>query len=635
MRRASKQSRMRIFRLVGWGCALCLALCLTLRAQDRGVQPARAGTAPVSKLWGGLKPGRHAVGLKLLPLVSADNAARRVKLVLWYPASAAPGAVRLKFADYLQLTAAQPRDPAELRRLLSTAISGAPSADIAETLLDQILATPLQAVREARPAVGRYPLVLWSARHATEVAQSVLSEYLASHGFIVAYAHPEPARPLPYEMKDAETKRAVLEEQVRDLRFAFARLRRLPGVARGQAACLAWSYAGESALRLQLAEPQIGMVIGLSSNVLSGWVYQTPEALAQLDAASLKASYALLTERVATDGTVRTPPPALEQLAGSYFITFPELAHGNFNTTEGLLPGLLGITQVPRWSKAGAVARTGYETVARLTRELLEGRLKQQPEKLAALEQWPQRQSLPPAFVQVTKTDARILEQRIELQVDGWRIIGDFVKPRAARPVPAVLLLNKAAGNRQVYAGLAAQLAARGVASLRLDLRGHGESVNLGKFDPNAPPEQRLALADEDHEIAAATRYLRGLAGIDGGLIGYVGASYSGEMMMVAARQHGYGQAYVALSPGSFSTESFAAIDTLKLPFLFVRSTHERSRVMQEFYTNLRQHSRTAQFVEVNGAEHATDVLTAHPELAELLAVWLARRLSEPARKPE
>jgi dienelactone hydrolase len=220
------------------------------------------------------------------------------------------------------------------------------------------------------------------------------------------------------------------------------------------------------------------------------------------------------------------------------------------------------------------------------------------------------------------------------LQVEGWRIIGDLVKPRAPRPIPAVLLLNKAAGDRQVYAGLAARLAERGIASLRLDLRGHGESVNQGKFIPTSPPEQRLMLEGEDQEIAAATRYLQGLPGIDARRLGYVGASYSGEMMMVAARKHGYGKAYVALSPGSFSEESLAGIDQTQLPFLFVRSTQERSRAMQEFYTNLRQRSRTAQFLEVGGTEHATDALIAHPELAEIIAVWLAHKLREPVATP-
>jgi hypothetical protein len=48
---------------------------------------------------------------------------------------------------------------------------------------------------------------------------------------------------------------------------------------------------------------------------------------------------------------------------------------------------------------------------------------------------------------------------------------------------------------------------------------------------------------------------------------------------------------------------------------------------MQDFLTVLRQKSRTAQIIEVGGTEHATDILNAHPELAEIIAVWFKHQL--------
>ena len=75
-------------------------------------------------------------------------------------------------------------------------------------------------------------------------------------------------------------------------------------------------------------------------------------------------------------------------------------------------------------------------------------------------------------------------ESHIVVQNEGWELMGDLLMPASEAPAPAVLMLNQAAGDRAVYADLARRLVDRGIASLRLDLRGHGESTNLGAFVP-------------------------------------------------------------------------------------------------------------------------------------------------------
>ena len=75
-------------------------------------------------------------------------------------------------------------------------------------------------------------------------------------------------------------------------------------------------------------------------------------------------------------------------------------------------------------------------------------------------------------------------EVRVVVPNDGWELVGDLRLPASQQAAPAVLMLNKAADDRTVYEALAVHLANKGVASLRLDLRGHGESINLGRFVP-------------------------------------------------------------------------------------------------------------------------------------------------------
>ena len=43
----------------------------------------------------------------------------------------------------------------------------------------------------------------------------------------------------------------------------------------------------------------------------------------------------------------------------------------------------------------------------------------------------------------------------------------------------------------------------------------------------------------------------------------------------------------------------------------------------------LREQSRSAEFLELAGSEHATDLLEAHSDLAERVALWLDYRLSD------
>ena len=227
-------------------------------------------------------------------------------------------------------------------------------------------------------------------------------------------------------------------------------------------------------------------------------------------------------------------------------------------------------------------------------------------------------------FQQAAVQESAVEETRIKLENEGWELVGDLLLPASEGPLPAVLMLNQAAGDRMVYKELALQLAARGIASLRLDLRGHGESTNLGRFVPGERQRSPL-IWDAEVDVTAAHQYLRSHARIDGDRIGIVGASYSGEEMAEAGRVDGYAQGYVTLSPGSFSEESIAGIDASGVPWLFIISKNER--YLQEITAMLQAQSQTVEIVIVPGARHATDILEAHPDMAERIAVWLAQRL--------
>ena len=129
--------------------------------------------------------------------------------------------------------------------------------------------------------------------------------------------------------------------------------------------------------------------------------------------------------------------------------------------------------------------------------------------------------------------------ERVTVVSDGWELIGDLLIPETSGPHAAVLMLNQAAGSRAPYTDLASELAGRGVASLRLDLRGHGESTNLGRFVPGENRRDPL-IWDAEVDVRAALEFLRAQPSVDTSRIAVVAASYSGEESAESGRLHAH-----------------------------------------------------------------------------------------------
>jgi hypothetical protein len=366
---------------------------------------AEASRQKAPTLWGNLKPGRHNVGLRVITSfdktrgASQEKDGRPVEITLWYPSRQASDA-SLTFADYFKLIYQEPVQEGVLRQELAKAISG-DEKSIDQATIDRILSAQMLASLDTRPATGRYPLVLWSARHSTMAAQSVMCEYLASQGYVVAFARYKGSPlPLPYESKSDEEKSSTLDTHVRDMEFALTELRKLSNVMADSVAVLSWSYAGESATEFQRRNKAVRLVIGLSTNLLSNWVYR-PSALSSLDAAQLRVPYVLISERIGTNGAAKTAPAILKDMrAGSFYITFNNLAHGSFNALEGMIPAVMGITKVQPWSKAGSESKIGYETACQYSLRFLDAYLKT---KSDPLKNWAWREGLPEGFVMIDR----------------------------------------------------------------------------------------------------------------------------------------------------------------------------------------------------------------------------------------
>jgi alpha-beta hydrolase superfamily lysophospholipase len=131
---------------------------------------------------------------------------------------------------------------------------------------------------------------------------------------------------------------------------------------------------------------------------------------------------------------------------------------------------------------------------------------------------------------------------------DDVEIVGDWVT--APTTIGAVILLHSYSTARQSWAAFQRTLAQRGLASLAIDLRGHGESLR---------GEQGVALdykkfAEEDHlasmeDVRGAYEWIR-KRGIERARIAVVGASIGANMALRFLSEEPQVAAAGLLSPG-------------------------------------------------------------------------------------
>lgn len=161
-------------------------------------------------------PGPHAVGVQSLTMVDRDQLDlgsfdptkgtapkrdRTLKVELWYPAKATPGATPVVYADALD---SEPPKPPTRFTIQGT------------------------AVRDAKPDGGRYPLVIVSHGYGNvPVAMSWITENLASKGYVVAAIRHEDLYFNPAGFPHAALRRPL------DIAFVTRELQRTLGGAQG------------------------------------------------------------------------------------------------------------------------------------------------------------------------------------------------------------------------------------------------------------------------------------------------------------------------------------------------------------------------------------------------------------------
>jgi len=252
------------FLCVGLLPAFVLILVMLLNSTAKASEPV---------LWGGLEPGPYDVGFRVLSLVDPTRAygkrvARPMQVSLWYPVAGntARSAQSLPFADYVTLyvTPVAQQGPGTesrteaLERYRREWFPKEPQSNVT-----RLLTTPTFAQRDAPPAKGPFPLVVYAPGYgAIPLTHTPTAEYLASHGYVVALSPSQGDSPAGMTFDVAGQ-----EQQIRDIEFTIGALRNRPNIDSSRIALIGFSFGGGSAVVAAMRNPDIRAVISLDGTV--------------------------------------------------------------------------------------------------------------------------------------------------------------------------------------------------------------------------------------------------------------------------------------------------------------------------------------------------------------------------------
>jgi outer membrane protein assembly factor BamB len=228
---------------------------------------ASAETQPKPPATDLLAGGKYPAGFRLIVREDATRAftlksgvagPRPIRMFVWYPARAARGKQPMAFRGYVE---AEGRGITNAAARLSETMGG---VALSETQVQTVIDSPARAFADAAAAPGRFPLVLLGGGlNGTAYHHTLLAEYLASHGYVVAALSPLPEREgerLPFD----KTGLGVL---VGDLQFALRELAAEPQVDINRLGLAGWSVGGVALAAVAAQDARVDAFVSLDSGL--------------------------------------------------------------------------------------------------------------------------------------------------------------------------------------------------------------------------------------------------------------------------------------------------------------------------------------------------------------------------------
>jgi dienelactone hydrolase len=361
------------------------------------------------------KPGPHGVGLRVVhqydfsrsyrsatdPVTGktiTGQKARPIQTLIWYPAvkSGAP----LRYNDYLRFSATEEefgRSDADVAAATAGLLRGVGSA-VSEARLKAETERTMWAVRDAAPAPGKFPVVIYAPSFGAPAYENAdLAEYLASQGYVVIASPSMGARG-----RGMTNDLEGISAQVADIGFLIAFAHSLPQADLGHVAVAGFSWGGMSNVFAVAKDSRIDALVSLDGSV-------------RYYPGLVEAAKYVTPARVTTPFLfVAAKPEAIEdmQLAGLdgatsflnklkygdfYRLTMNQMVHGNMASRQVAFTPDGKFTDFSR-----AEVEQSYSWAARYVLRFLDAYLKTDATAAAFLEANPERNGVPRHLLEIT-----------------------------------------------------------------------------------------------------------------------------------------------------------------------------------------------------------------------------------------
>ncbi len=390
--------------VISWRTGLAIAAILAFAV-------ARLSAASPFQQWGSLDPGPHAVGFRVLvrfdhtrtfgpPSARSgkfDNGdhARPLQLSVWYPAQRSDTTGRMSYEEYVGWIGqigkrCQPND--------ETRAAGKEeffryfiAKGVRKEKLEQLMRMTTAAELDAGAERGVFPLIVFAPGIGeSPVMHTILCEYLASHGYVVASL---PS--MGWESREMLFTGACVETQARDLEAVIALMREQPNVDMERIGIVGFSLGSCASLVVSMRDDDILAAVSLDGSI----GFKDRIALMKMSPFFDPSAVRIPLLHVNIRGNKRNDMSILDSMKYSlrYTVGIRGIGHVNF-TSLGMIAGI-----VPGfWKAIEQNARLGYETICRYTLDFLDAHVRDNVPGLAAFRDAPAPYIVPPGFVSVS-----------------------------------------------------------------------------------------------------------------------------------------------------------------------------------------------------------------------------------------
>lgn len=209
---------------------------------------------------------------------------------------------------------------------------------------------------------------------------------------------------------------------------------------------------------------------------------------------------------------------------------------------------------------------------------------------------------------------------------DAVTIVGEWRD--VATPKGWALLLHMMPATKESWASFQEVLASRGIASLAIDLRGHGESKTPELDYRNFSNAEHQASM---HDVIGGIAYLSERGAREGKII-LAGASIGANLALRAMARDASLRVAMLLSAGfdyrGIEAEEEASALAKQQSVYLVAAADDPNESLEAHRAIARSTQATCELREYDTGGHGTNLFATHPELKNEIADWTVRHLA-------